>query len=840
MNDIATLRRIEAACTRFEQTAPRDRDIESFCEGFEGEARSMLIGELVALEQELTESAAEPHESTSDREPRDFDGDAIDSVPDHFLRGGLSDLASDEASPPRSSRYTIDRPIGEGGIGQVWRVFDVQNQRPLALKTLLGKYRLRTEVLDRFLSEGQLTGTLQHPGIPPIYDHGRLDDGTPFFAMKLVEGETLQTILDRRESSADVGAALAIFISVAQTLAYAHSQRVVHRDVKPHNIMVGRFGEVQVMDWGLAKRLGSPPDPVAAAEHPGTAGSGIAPARSTAKEPGMGDTPQSTDLTTAGDIVGTPGYMSPEQARGEVDAIDPRADVFALGAILFQILTFRSLFDGLSQWEIVERTRRGRLEEPFAALGRIGDHPELVQLCRDCLALPPSDRPDNADDVVRRAQTFVSDREHRMRQAEIEASRSEVQIVESRKRQRWILGFSTALTTTSLLAATLIAVQWQRATEASKVASMQRARAEQEAETTAEINAFLNRVLSSSLPERLGPDVTLKEVINDALPELDGKLTGKPVVEAAIRSTLGESLRWLGDLDSSEQQLRGSLTAFRESRPNNSIDVLEIKDRLAGVLRSRGADGDLEEAERLRREVLVGIEQRLGVNHPRYAEALNNLGVVLLEQRCLDDAAALFQRSLETLESLPDHDPASVIALRINIADIDRSRGNWAAAEKLYSRIIKEPQANAIERSNALIQFGEMLYENERYDESIEHLKHAFDVRENFFGPTNPLTLSAMRKLARVYDSDKRYQEQIAWLDESLRRHLKVFRPAAGAVLEGRRLRAYALIGLARYQEAEDYMRESVELAKTHRGPDHEYTLQAIEQLESYRDGRFR
>jgi serine/threonine protein kinase len=799
----------------------------------------MLIRELVALERELTGSEGELHGASGDREPRADTGDAIDSAPDHFLRSGLAELAGDEASPPRSSRYTIDRPIGKGGIGQVWRVFDVQNQRPLALKTLLGKYRLRTEVLDRFLSEGRLTGTLQHPGIPPIYDHGHLDDGTPFFAMKLVEGETLQTILNRRESSAeDLGAALAIFISVAQTLAYAHSQHVVHRDVKPHNIMVGRFGEVQVMDWGLAKRLGSPDDPETSAEHPGGEGNTVAPKRSTPIEPGMGDTPQATELTTAGDIVGTPGYMAPEQARGEVDAIDPRADVFGLGAILFQILTFRPLFEGLSQWEIVERTRRGTFDGAIAALDRIGDHAELVQLCRDCLATYPSDRPDNAGEVVRRARAFVAEMEHRMHQAEIEASRSEVQMVESRKRQRWILGLTTALTTTSLIAAILIGVQWRRATEAARVASIQQARAEQENATTAEINAFLNQVLSSSLPERLGPDVTLREVIDDALPELDGKFTRKPAVEAAIRSTLGESLRWLGDPDSSEQQLRRAVAAYQQARPGDSPEVLETKDRLAGVLRSRAAEGDLKESEQLRRDVLAGMKQQFGGRHPRVAEALNDLGVVLLEQQRVDEAAALFRQALELLESLPDHDPADLIVLRTNLADIARNRGDWATAEQLYTRVIEDPDVNAMELGNALVQFGEMLHRHERVDEAIERLRQALEVREDFFGPLNPLTLSAMRKLARVYDSGRRYREQLALLDESLRRHLEVFRPAAGAVLEGRRLRANALIGLERDREAEAYLRESVELASEQRGADHEYTRLAIEQLKAYQARR--
>src|SRR2546430_5934251 len=152
-------------------------------------------------------------------------------------------------------RYHVLGEIAHGGMGVVLRVIDLDVQRPLAVKVLLRQYE-RTAA-DRFLEEARITGQLQHPGVPPVHEIGRLEDGRPFFSMKLIEGRTLSELLrDRPTPQTDLPRFLKIFQQIAQTLAYAHSRGIIHRDLKPLNVMVGAFGEVQVMDWGLAHRLG--------------------------------------------------------------------------------------------------------------------------------------------------------------------------------------------------------------------------------------------------------------------------------------------------------------------------------------------------------------------------------------------------------------------------------------------------------------------------------------------------------------------------------------------------------------------------------------------------------
>ena len=155
-----------------------------------------------------------------------------------------------------AGRYQILGEIARGGMGAVLKGRDPDLGRDLAIKILLDRHRGRADLIERFVEEAQICGQLQHPGVVPVYELGRLLDRRPFFAMKLVKGQTLAALLARRSSPADeLPRFLAIFEAVCQTVAYAHARGVIHRDLKPSNVMVGSFGEVQVMDWGLAKVL---------------------------------------------------------------------------------------------------------------------------------------------------------------------------------------------------------------------------------------------------------------------------------------------------------------------------------------------------------------------------------------------------------------------------------------------------------------------------------------------------------------------------------------------------------------------------------------------------------
>ena len=293
-------------------------------------------------------------------------------------------------------------------MGLVLKGRDPDLGRDLALKILLDQHRDRPDLVNRFVEEAQICGQLQHPGVVPVYDLGTLADHRPFFTMKLVKGQTLAALLAVRGTEPDLPRFLSIFEAVCQTMAYVHSRGVIHRDLKPSNVMVGSFGEVQVMDWGLAKVLPKdgekehvdqpPPNQTVVATFR-TEGDGA--------------------LSHAGSVLGTPAYMAPEQARGETDAIDRRADVFALGSILCEILTRVPVFSGGGSVEILRLAARADTAAALERLERCGADLELLALARDCLAPLARDRPIDAGVVAERITAYLAGVQERLRQAEL-------------------------------------------------------------------------------------------------------------------------------------------------------------------------------------------------------------------------------------------------------------------------------------------------------------------------------------------------------------------------------------------------------------------------------------
>lgn len=273
-------------------------------------------------------------------------------------------------------RYRQAQLVGLGGMGKVSAVSDVRLNRQVALKEV-GDHQMEVESLERRLAqEAWITAQLEHPGIVPIYDAGRGANGRLFFTMRLIRGRSLaQTLKDGDLAQATL---LRHFLAVCQAMAYAHDVGVIHRDLKPANIMLGAFGETQVMDWGLARQL----TPGAGRDAEGSSGLdtlGGAP---------LADTPGEVNLTAVGTRVGTPAYMSPEQARAH--PAGPPSDVFGLGAILFEILAGRSLFVGLDSAEIYRCLERGAIPR-LADLANTAPA-ELHAIVERSLSPAPGDR----------------------------------------------------------------------------------------------------------------------------------------------------------------------------------------------------------------------------------------------------------------------------------------------------------------------------------------------------------------------------------------------------------------------------------------------------------------
>jgi len=372
-----------------------------------------------------------------------------------FLQSPAVDLDGAAGPPVKAGRFEIGQELARGGMGVVYGARDESLGRDVAVKVLHERYLVDSLVGERFLDEARITAQLQHPGIPPVFEVGRLDDERPYLAMKLIKGRTLEELLKERADPAnDRGRFLAVFQQVCQAVAYAHSKHILHRDLKPANVMVGAFGEVQVMDWGLAKLL----QPGAEAAHEPAAGT------QTACTTAIHFLREPDSATLAGSMLGTPAFMAPEQAGGELEHIDERTDVFGLGAILCVILTGEPPYKGKSVADVQLMAIRGKLAEAHARLEQCGADAKLVELCRACLSPEPQARPRDATAVAATMAGYLAGVEERARQAELERAAAEARAAEHHKRRR--VQFALAATVCVLLGLVGFGLWWRQRVEA--------------------------------------------------------------------------------------------------------------------------------------------------------------------------------------------------------------------------------------------------------------------------------------------------------------------------------------------------------------------------------------
>jgi serine/threonine-protein kinase len=311
---------------------------------------------------------------------------------------------ANDAAAPLDMRYKIGDVLARGRARIVYRAIDRDLGREIVIKVLSEEFRDRPDSVRRLVEQTQITSQLQHPGIPPIHDIGRLPDGRPYFTMKLAKGRTLAALLaERADPAADRPRFLVIALNVAQTLAYAHYKGVIHRDLEPANIMVGAFGEVQVMGWGLAKVL----------------------SMESATEPLE---------RSGGSTLGTLPYASPEQARRELERVDRRIDVFGLGAILCEVLTGQPPFIGTGE-EVKVQAQTGNMGPARQRLEASGADSDLITLVRSCLSARQEDRPADAGQVAKLLAAHSVAAEKRLREVEANRVRADAIADELQKTQ---------------------------------------------------------------------------------------------------------------------------------------------------------------------------------------------------------------------------------------------------------------------------------------------------------------------------------------------------------------------------------------------------------------------
>jgi serine/threonine-protein kinase len=544
-----------------------------------------------------------------------------DSESDKVLNGPQESASSGGAeSVPAGQfgRYRIDGEIARGGMGAILRGRDVGLGRDIALKVLLESHRDKPEFCQRFVEEAQIAGQLQHPGVTPVYDLGQFPDHRPYFTMKLVKGLTLAKKLgDRGDPSQERAHFLKVFEQVCQTLAYAHSKRVIHRDLKPSNVMVGAFGEVQVMDWGLAKVL---PEERRPAENPTAMVASLIRTARTEGAEGSG-----SSETESGTVLGTPAYMAPEQALGQIESIDERSDVFGLGAILCEVLTGKPPYVDMDRDAVLRKAVRADLTDAFGRLEGCGADAELVSLAKRCLSAEPETRPANAGALAEAMTRYLEGVQGKLREAEL--ARVEAQARAGEETKRRVLADELAAAerkrrrvTLALAGVTLAAVLsaggvygWvqhqrgeRRATQARKIdEALQRAavhRGRASADDVAEWLAARSEAMqAAALLDEGDADPALRTRVTEVVTEVEEGLAGaeRRSREAATLRSLVERL----------EAIRGE---YAERR-----DAVKADRDLAQAFRDFGLDMDRAE----RSEIAARLADRPAT--PEIAAALD-------------------------------------------------------------------------------------------------------------------------------------------------------------------------------------------------------------------------
>ena len=459
-------------------------------------------------------------------------------------REARGDVEGGDGDSLRSAgRYLVETEIGRGGMGVVYRAFDRDLRRHVAMKVLRRRRGgAAREIAERFVEEAQATAQLQHPGIVPVHEIGLTAEGRLFFTMKLVRGRTLAEVLDA--ARADAGdrpeftlfRLLQVLTDVCRTVAYAHARGVLHRDLKPQNVMLGPFGEVQVLDWGLAKVLAEAA-PAGPGAMPGTGGAAASPAPAAVAEVELAS---ARPETQAGIVCGTPAYMAPEMAVADPSRSRPAADIYALGAILYCVLTGRPPYKGPSA-EIIGKLRAGldppRPREVDPRIPR-----ELEAVCLKAMARDAGRRYGSAGELADDLQAWL---EGRTVAAYPEGALG--RSVRFAKRHRRVTG-AVAVAVLLGLVATSIALAQARAArrderEARRTAEAQRSRAEaREGEALSSL-ALANRNLAGLLveraaqllPEGVGEAPSAEALLARALTLDDTRATRERLLEARAR-----------------------------------------------------------------------------------------------------------------------------------------------------------------------------------------------------------------------------------------------------------------------------------------------------------------
>ncbi len=611
-------------------------------------------------------------------------------------------------SPPG---YTILERLNQGGQGVVFRAHHAPTNRVVALKVLHGGAYATSAQRRRFEREIEAVAALRHPGIVTVYDSGTTPDGAPFLAMEFVEGYPLDRYVRRlirgvRSDRARTTMMLRLFASVCDAVNAAHQRGVIHRDLKPSNILVDATGQPRVLDFGLAKPL--------------EAGSRSVVSRS-------------------GEFMGTLAYASPEQVSGEAARIDVRTDVYALGVILFRLLTCRFPYPVRARLdEIVRAIAEWPPPRPSALAHRRRPARAAIDSELDTIALKAL-----AKEPVRRyqsAEALRQDLENYLARRPIDARRDSAWYVlrKTALRHRWKAAAGAAFLVLIVAFGVTAGVFYRRAAvEGAKLR---------------QINVFWEDTLASVEPIRSGRDVTVRELLDEAEPWVQIAFPDRPEIEAAVRSTLGNSYRALGRFDEAERELSRTLEARRALFGSLHPQVAQSLNALGLLARARG---DADEAERLVREALDMRRALLGDGHYDVSTSWQNLAGVLADRADLAGAQDALERARGIRAAALGHDHPDTAMTLFQIGRVREQRADHRGAEAAYRQALAARRARLPaghpDLARTLAVLGSLLLRQQRAQDAEPLLRELLDLRSARWPPTDWRVAEARALLGRCF-----------------------------------------------------------------------------------------
>jgi serine/threonine-protein kinase len=633
----------------------------------------------------------------------------------HATRAGPLDVPAAEGL-----RFRVLRPHARGGLGEVFVAEDMELHREVALKEIQDCHAGHPESRARFVLEAEVTGGLEHPGVVPVYGLGCYPGGRPYYAMRFIRGDSLKDVLagyHRDKAGLPAGERalrlrqlLSRFLGVCQAVAYAHSRCVLHRDLKPANIMVGRYGETLVVDWGLAKVLER-------TDGENTAGR---------LRPSLGADPTATQ---PGEALGTPAYMSPEQAAGRLDLLGPRSDVYSLGATLYTLLTGRPPFTGPDPAEVMARVQRGDFPHP-RQVDR-GVAPALEAVCLKAMALRPEGRYGSAQALAGDVERWVADEP-------VGAYREPLPARLARWVRRHRASVLSAAAALAVLAVSLgvLAAVLTRHNRALAAANTR----EREAKDKARGNFRLARQAVKDYCVVVSGDLRLKQA----------------------------------DLSELRKELLATAARFHEKFKEQEGDDPEVRAERAYAYFELGIiamqTGSAEDAAEHNRQSLA-LWGPLVEAHPdnrEYRRGLafcyNNAGIVYRALGRAGDAEAAYRKSLALQQEMADANPADARA-QYDLAFAHRNLAFWLVGRDRFAEA-GEHEGKALTILQALVDAdkGNAEYLHDLAD-ALHKLGFVYDQtgRGPQAGDTYREALALRERLHREHPLNPRYQDDLGW-----------------------------------------------------------------------------